>query len=68
MLAGFLRFPRLGAEHTLEGVDVYPQLFDVYGLVPSLKLANDLPESREGCAPFPQHEKSLANECSYVKA
>jgi hypothetical protein len=22
----------------------------------------------EGCTPLPQHENSLANECSYVKA
>jgi hypothetical protein len=61
MLAGFLRFPRLGAEHSLEGVDVYPQLVDVYGLVPSLKLANHRPESREGCSPFPQQTNGVSN-------
>src|SRR6266851_4903465 len=67
MLAGQLGSANVCREQTLERIDDNPQLFVVYGLIPSAKLAHRRPQFIEGCAPLPQHAKSLPNNCSHVK-
>jgi len=56
MIAGSLRQAGLSRELSLERVDDGSKVFQIYALVPSLKLANRCFQFREGCAPFPQHE------------
>src|SRR5712691_4807856 len=67
MLAGQLGSANVCREQTLERIDDNAQLFVVYGLIPSAKLVHRRPQFIEGCSPLPQHERSLANNCSHVK-
>src|SRR6266851_2620580 len=67
MLAGQLGSPNVCREQTLERIDDNPQLFVFSGSIPSAKLSHRCSQFIEGCAPFPQHAKSLPNNCSPVK-
>src|SRR5258708_9120158 len=67
MLAGQLGSPSVSREKTLERIDDNAQLFVVYGLIPSAKLAHRRAQFIEGCSPLPQHANILPNACSHVK-
>src|SRR5258706_2585497 len=68
VLALPLGAPGIGRELAFERIDYDAELFVVdVELLASLKLAHRRQQFSEGCSPLPQHEKSLANECSTVK-
>jgi hypothetical protein len=57
-----LRVAGLTCELTLQSIDATAQSAEVYAaLLASLKLADRRQQLREGCFPFPRHEKSLPN-------
>src|SRR5260370_42256103 len=59
-----LALQRLSFKFGFESIDADAQAFQVYtAIVASLKLANRRQQSREGCAPFPQHVNSIPNIC-----
>src|SRR5260370_29048734 len=55
VLAGQLGSPSVSREKTLERIDDNAQLFVVYGLIPSPKLAYRRPQLIEGGSPLPHH-------------
>jgi hypothetical protein len=67
--AGLLSRARLGAKVTIERVDDRPILREIYAaaLPASKEFVRRRLELLEGCSPFPQHARRLANKRSCVK-
>jgi hypothetical protein len=67
--AGLLSIARLGAKVTIQRVDGASIRDEIYAaaLAASKEFVRGCEPLLEGCSPFPQHEKSLANKRSRVK-